>query len=261
MDITVDYLDSLLADANNIMQEDGITQPSCSRVISRLKAYIIPLYEQIKKLRKKNAEQEAIISQQKDMISKKDETISNLSAAVRNLSDSPSSHPPCTEGADPKTEDVAENPISENDYGYRMPNKLDNLIFWENIEGKELDLQKLWRWIAGYFIKQLKYKYDWFALWKILIEKGFIRGSKQESIDFEKQMRKWFPDVKKPCKADAINCYRYPYLGVTDSACWSEEMFEKKIRGKQRMNGFTRLKERCDYMRPLLQKQKMMKGI
>lgn len=260
MDVTMDYMDSLLADANNIMQEDGATQSCCSKVTSHLKSYFIQLFDQIKKLRKKNAEQEAIISQQKSIISQKDETISNLSAAVRNLSFHPSSHPPCIEGADPKTEVEAENPKSDNDYGYQMPHKLDNLIFWETFGEKELDMQKLWRWITDYFIKQLKYKYDWFALWKILIEKGFIRGSKQESADFEKKMRRWFPDVKKPCKADAINCYRYPYLGETDSANWTEEAFEKKRRGKQRMNGFTRLKERCDYMRPLLQKQKMLKG-
>ncbi len=259
MDVTMD-MDLLLADVTADMQRDGIDQSVCSKVAEYIRKAVSPINEQIKKLKRKNEEQEMIISEQKDTISQKDEAISNLSEAVKNLSNNQPSHPPCMEGGDPTTELETENQYDECDYGYRMPQELTNDIFFGKIDGKDLDLEALWRWIARNFVKQLKYKYDWFALWKILVEKGFIRGRKQDSIDFEFQMRKWFPDIKKPCRADAMNCYRYPYLGENDSADWNEADFLKYKRDKQRKNGFTRLKKRCDAMRSLLNKHELLKG-
>jgi len=251
MDVTEVYLDSLLADANIIMHEDGIADQSCSKVISHIKRYLSQPLDQIKKLRKKNAEQEAIISQQKNLISQKDQTISDLSAAVRNLSN-PSSHPPCIEGADPITEVEAKDTETDCNYGYLMPNKLDNMIFRTQFNDQELDLQKLWHWINNHFMKRLTYKYDWFALWRILKDKGLIRNRMVSTRDFVKQMTAWFVNQAQECICNDgnVNLYRSGYLGKTEYSNWCREKFEEQLdkKPKQRIEGFDRLSDLCAEM-------------
>lgn len=249
MDVTADMLDLLMADADSIMQHDGVAQPSRSMVKEHLKGLLAPLTEQVKKLKKKNAEQEDIISQQKNAIIQKDATISNLSAAVRDLSYNPSAHPPCIVGADPNTDREAEEPDPELDLGYQMPDNLENIIFRTHYQDHELDFQKLWIWVNRHFMKRLSNKYEWFALWRVLKDKGLIRNRMVSTRDFVRQMKAWFKDQDSECMCSDynVNLYRSGYLGMTEYRDWCQETFEEQLekKTKQRLDGYLRLSELC----------------
>ena len=134
----------------------------------------------------------------------------------------------------------------------------DNLIFRTEVNGLPLDLERLKSWIEAYFIKRLANQYDWFALWRVLMDKHLIRNSKTTTRLFVEQMSKWFQDPPLPCEEGSINLYRSGYLGETPSCDWNDEKFENRIKGKQRMNGYFRLHDLCGDLMADMNKERLI---
>ena len=69
--------------------------------------------------------------------------------------------------------------------------------------------------------------------------------------------RKW--QVRIKCDAGSINLYRSGYLGDTCSSDWEEETFERRMKNKQRMEGFRRLNDLCHDLMTKLDMKKLVR--
>lgn len=124
--------------------------------------------------------------------------------------------------------------------------KLENIIFRLNHNGRKIDLHQLRDWIAENFVPHLTAKYEWFALWRILMDKELMASDQTKVSKFTRQMNSWFPDAAVRCAADAVNLYHRGYLGSTPYREWDRSLFYKERREKQSMDGFNRLDRLCN---------------
>ena len=124
--------------------------------------------------------------------------------------------------------------------------QLENSIFRLNHNGRKIDLHQLRDWIAEHFVPHLTAKYEWFALWRILMDEGLIASDQTKVSRFTRQMNSWFPNAAVRCAADAVNLYHRGYLGSTPYRNWDRSLFYKEKREKQSMDGFNRLDRLCN---------------
>lgn len=132
-----------------------------------------------------------------------------------------------------------------------MPPVLVNYIFADIVNGKELDLRKLWHWIDGEFLWRLEYPYQYLALLLFLEHhKELLSVSKIENQAFESQMRTWFPNAKVKCSADAIGTYRNGFF-KSDEFDYTRWLYstthgvDYDFKKDQTLTGFNALKQLC----------------
>lgn len=118
-----------------------------------------------------------------------------------------------------------------------------NLIFKKNHNGKRIDIERLREIIDNVFVNNIKYGYEWLALWRILNDLQLIE--EMSFSQFEKQMNNWFPKAKKTCIADSMGDYSHPYLGSTKFVKWDEGEFLKNKTSKQSLSGYRKLYNDC----------------
>ena len=119
-----------------------------------------------------------------------------------------------------------------------------NYVFKEKcFNGLSLDLDKLHNWVEKFFLPNVCAKYDWFALWRILQEKDFLRDHKTST--FVRQLTFWFGEEQMKGVAAAINLYRSGYLGNYPHHKWDGGEFLRLMKGKQSEEGFNRLQALC----------------
>lgn len=121
----------------------------------------------------------------------------------------------------------------------------ENIIFKRYIDGKPVDLVSLRRWLYEHGIKRINKKYELFALWRFLKDKGLLDGSQLTTPNFLEQMTVWYPDEKAQYSGDEINLYKRGYLGDTPFYSWDRKKFREKRSYKQSMKGFDCLYAIC----------------
>lgn len=129
-------------------------------------------------------------------------------------------------------------------------NKLENKILKKNHNGKPLDFQKLHKTIETAFVAEIKFGYEWLALWRILYDLRLLENITLTA--FAEQMNKWYPNAKKHCNADNMGDYYNPYLGVTALAQWEEDEFKSQKTSKQSITGYRLLCNDCEIIKEAL---------
>ena len=130
-----------------------------------------------------------------------------------------------------------------------------NLVFKKrDFNGLYLDFEKLRDWIGNNFVPNICAKYDWFALWRILKDHGFLKENKTSK--FVNQMELWFGKEQMNGVAAAINIYRSGYLGNYTFEEWKKGAFLERrgLGSKQSEDGYTRLVSICLDLQKELQK-------
>lgn len=117
----------------------------------------------------------------------------------------------------------------------------ENRVFRRYIDGKPVDMGALHQWITENFLPQLLYRYDWFALWRLLRDNDMFDKDKELVQAFADQMNEWFPKALKPCSAGEVNRFKRGYLGETPHAKWSRAKFLQDRDDKQTRDGYDRL--------------------
>ena len=138
----------------------------------------------------------------------------------------------------------------EGDVSEDLENKLENKILKKNHNGKPIDFQTLHKLIETSFVAEIKYGYEWFALWRILNDLRLLEDTTLTS--FAEQMNKWYPNAKKSCNADNMGDYHNPYLGTTVFVQWDEDCFASKKTTKQSIGGYRRLYNDCETIKEAL---------
>lgn len=123
-------------------------------------------------------------------------------------------------------------------------NKLENKILKKNHNGKPLNFLKLHKTIEKVFVSEIKFGYEWFALWRILFDMKLLEDTTLTA--FADQMNKWYPKAKKSCNADNMGDYYNPYLGTTAYVEWDESDFLSQKTNKQSINGYRLLYNDCE---------------
>lgn len=158
----------------------------------------------------------------------------------------------------PRKKDAADiKPVEEHTEEKKEEKKerAYNLVFKKrDFNGLCLDFEKLRDWIGANFVPNICAKYDWFALWRILKDHGFLKDDKTST--FVGQMKLWFGDEQMKGVAAAINLYRSGYLGNYPFEEWKKGAFLEKrgIGSKQSEDGYTRLCSICLDLQKELQK-------
>mgnify|MGYP006916080888 CR=1 FL=1 len=111
-----------------------------------------------------------------------------------------------------------------------------NLIFKKFHHGRPINFRVMRDMLATNFVIHIHFAYEWFALWKVLLELQLLENTKLS--DFSRQMFYWFPDAPKMCKADSMGDYRSGYLGNTPSTLWNEKQYLVNLKGNQSQNAF-----------------------
>ena len=107
-----------------------------------------------------------------------------------------------------------------------------------------LAMSLLLKWIKANFLPKVNQKYDWFALWRFLKDKGLLRETMVTR--FVEQMTNWFPSENIPAQEDAINLYKRGYLGDHPYNEWDKnEFLEKRNSTRQSEEGYDRLLGIC----------------
>ncbi len=196
------------------------------------------------RLKRKVKKQNRIISRQKIRLSEKDQIIAQQAKTIYWLTQQFASlhHTDITH--------LKEGQIPHEAKDHQTIPGGENIIFRTHYRGREIDHKKLWDWINEYFLKRLTYKYDWFALWRILKDSGLIQNSKTSTSDFVRQMNIWYRDVHTECVCNEgnVNLYRSGYLGKTEYKYWRKADFLEQMKPKQREEGFDRLNDLCVYL-------------
>lgn len=135
---------------------------------------------------------------------------------------------------------------------------LENVIFRRNHNGRQLDMPQLRDWIAVNFVPHLTAKYEWFALWRILMDEGLIACDQTGVAKFARQMNSWFPDAAVTCAAAAVNLYKSGYLGSTPYRNWQRALFRNEKKDKQSMDGYQRLYRLCSELTESLKEAEWM---
>ena len=123
--------------------------------------------------------------------------------------------------------------------------KHENLVFKKFVDGKPLDMEALFEWIAQSVVPRVNANYEWFALYRVLRDTNLFESGKSRVSNFAEQMNQWFPDAPYPCVAAEVRRYNRGYLGDVPFAKWDRKAFYQKMDGKQSMDGFERLQQLC----------------
>ena len=134
---------------------------------------------------------------------------------------------------------------SPNDNTPKVEAPLTNYIFKEKQDDGCLHLRELRYWIGDHFARYVEAKYEWFALWRVLKDKGLLKRDQQKMTDFVKQMHEWYPSDSFNGVEEAINLYKSGYLGITPFKRWDDDRFRKYKKARQSMNGYYRLFRLC----------------
>ena len=135
----------------------------------------------------------------------------------------------------------------------------ENMIFRRNRNGHPLDMKMLREWIDGNFVCRLNKCYEWFALWRILTDYGFMASGETSISNFARQMAEWFPDATHRCSASEINRYKRGCLGDKPFREWDKKAFRQQMDDKQSMKGFARLYGLCSDLVEGLKEGQMIK--
>lgn len=134
---------------------------------------------------------------------------------------------------------------------------LENRMFRRFADGRPVSMKKLHDWIEREFLPQLTYKYDWFALWRVLRDHDMFDKDKDQAQTFADQMNEWFPHAQKPCAAGEINRFKRGYLGNTPHNKWNKNDFKLSQDDKQTMDGYHRLDTLCNSLKETFDKNSL----
>ena len=125
-----------------------------------------------------------------------------------------------------------------------------NQIFKRYHDRRPIDFAKLHYLIGSRFVYNIRFAYEWFALWKVLYELRLLENTTLTA--FARQMFVWYPDAPKMCRADSIGDYRSGYLGETPSTLWDEHDYIMSLKGNQSRTAFKRICLWNDELREML---------
>jgi len=139
----------------------------------------------------------------------------------------------------------ADEPLAATAATADEPDKkpLVNTVLKRNHNGRPMDFARLQTVVANIFVKEMKYGYEWFALWRVLYDLRLLEVTTLTA--FAAQMRQWYPHVHKACCADTMGDYYNRYLGTTPFTLWDEAEFVRRKTSKQSVSGFRRLYNDC----------------
>jgi len=80
---------------------------------------------------------------------------------------------------------------------------IENIIFITGVKANGFDYRRLYVVVRDNFLPLVEKKYDWYALWRWCLHKGWLDDEKHTS--FENQMDKWFPGKIKKGVAASMN--------------------------------------------------------
>lgn len=175
------------------------------------------------------------------LLREKDRVIRNLCSIIHNMANS--SQVTVINMDMPKTVAPTALPTALLTTDEEMPR---NIIFRKFIDGKPIDMRKMKHWIETHFIGHYISKYEWFALWRVLIDLHYIAPDMSKVSKFVDQMQAWFPDETGNNLGSEINRYRRGYLGDTPYPLWERSKFEAQMGKKQSELGFIRLNKLCN---------------
>lgn len=197
-----------------------------------------------KSLQRMFDEKERKIQQQKDEITKLEESKVVNITHIEHVQSFFSSPAASSAQSDVVIETNGEV-VSEKDNEGRAETKHDNLVFKKFVDGKPLNMEALFGWIAQSFVPRLNANYEWFALYRVLRDVNLFESGKSKVSMFAEQMNQWFPDAPYPCVASEVRRYNRGYLGDVPHEKWDRKAFYQQMEDKQSMAGFERLQELC----------------
>ena len=124
-----------------------------------------------------------------------------------------------------------------------------NLVFKKNYDGKPIDFFTIRKAIEVKLVNDIKYQYEWYAAYRILDDLKLLEELKLTS--FAEQMKKWYPDAKVPCDAEAFGDYATGHTGMNFSR-WDEEKFMAEKKKNQTKKGFRKLWNLCHDLKDAL---------
>lgn len=96
-----------------------------------------------------------------------------------------------------------------------------NQVIQMSVNNRYVRFEKLYVFIRDYFVSRVQGKYDWFALYAFLSDKGFVTLQDKRKFSAQMSQPEWFGylDSKKLPSADAMGDYNY--LSGKDYRTWS----------------------------------------
>ena len=126
----------------------------------------------------------------------------------------------------------------------------ENIIFIKYHDRKIIDFFTIRKTIELKVVDEIKFKYEWYAPYRILDDLNLLSDNKLASFAY--QMRKWFPDAKVRCDADALGVYATGHTSKRYQL-WDEETFNVEKKKDQTINGFRKLNNLCNEIKDALQ--------
>ncbi len=72
-----------------------------------------------------------------------------------------------------------------------------------------VDLLKLYRFVDKYFVSEITYKYEWYALRRYLEKYRLLMDCDNEQFAGQMNKEEWFAHSLKSCEANEINIYNF----------------------------------------------------
>ena len=113
-----------------------------------------------------------------------------------------------------------------------------NFIFRTRINGKTINLATVRRVVEDVVVKHIKYKYEWFAVYRIMYDMKILE--ELQLSRFAEQMQAWFPEATVPCTADSLGDYATGHT-VKAFSLWNLTAFCNDHTKAQSTRGFNRL--------------------
>ena len=111
------------------------------------------------------------------------------------------------EGAASK-EDLAES-SSDKAKRDRLTKTNDILKVGQGAGEGGVDILKLYRYIEKYFVSEIVYKYEWYALRRFLERNKLLRDCDNVAFANHMNQKEWFAHAKKSCEANEMNTYNF----------------------------------------------------
>ncbi len=147
-----------------------------------------------------------------------------------------------------------------------MPQPLINRIFVTEIDGREVDCEKLWVWINDNLVSNLEHQYEWTALRLFLSEKKLLLDNGISHIDFADAMTEWFPKTKYKCTSDNLGTYGNGLFATSRFSYRNWIIAEQPVptgytmKKDQSERGFSRLQRLCgSYLEPMFDTHDILK--
>lgn len=122
----------------------------------------------------------------------------------------------------------------------------ENIVFRKFHEGKQIDFFTIKKAIELRLVADIKFKYEWYAAYRILSDLGLLEDNKLSS--FAKQMNIWFPNARIKCKDDAFGDYSTGHTGKKFEL-WNDEVFKKEKKKNQSITGFRKIYNICNELK------------